>query len=206
MYSIASQITSLTIVYSTIYSGADQRTHKSSASLAFVRGNHRIPVNSPHKRPVTRKMLPFDDVIICIYITMPWWGHDKQTLTALPAFSKGNPPVTLTKGKWCEAYFFLFFCCYPCQIVKQTVDMPVIWDAIMMMGCLYCDCNRKRFDSQVAIYEIPTVLMTQFPGLIIFSRSEIREPTGGGGGGWGGGGGQNRQPCVQYIFERKTKK
>ena len=52
---MASQITGLAIVYSTIYSGADQRKHQSSASLAFVRGIHRWPVNSPHKGPVTRK-------------------------------------------------------------------------------------------------------------------------------------------------------
>ena len=64
MGAIASQITSLTIVYSTIQSGADQRKHQSSASLAFVRGTHRWPVNSPHKWPVTRKMLPFDCVIM----------------------------------------------------------------------------------------------------------------------------------------------
>ena len=37
---------------------------QSSASLAFVRGIHRWPVGSPHKWPVTRKMFPFDDVII----------------------------------------------------------------------------------------------------------------------------------------------
>ena len=61
---IASQITSLTIVFSTVYSDADQRKHQSSASLAFVRGIHRGPVNSPHKWPVTRKMCPFDDVIM----------------------------------------------------------------------------------------------------------------------------------------------
>ena len=64
MGTIASQITSLTIVYWTFYSDADQRKHQSSASLAFVRGNHRWPVNSPHKWPVTRKMFPFDDVIM----------------------------------------------------------------------------------------------------------------------------------------------
>ena len=52
---IASQITSLTIVYSIVYSDADQRKHQSSASLAFVRGIHRGPVNSPHKWPVMRK-------------------------------------------------------------------------------------------------------------------------------------------------------
>ena len=62
----ASQITNLTIVYSTVYSGADQRKHRSSASLAFVKGIHRWPVNSPHKGPVTRKMFPFDDVILYI--------------------------------------------------------------------------------------------------------------------------------------------
>ena len=64
MGAMASQITSLTIVYSTVCSGADQRKHQSSASLAFVRGIHRWPVNSPHKWPVTRKIFSFDDVIM----------------------------------------------------------------------------------------------------------------------------------------------
>ena len=64
MDAIASQITSPTIVYSTVHSDADQRKHQSSASLAFVRRIHRSPVNSPHKWPVTRKMFPFHDVIM----------------------------------------------------------------------------------------------------------------------------------------------
>ena len=64
MGAIASQITSLTIVYSTVDSDADQRKHQSSASLAFMRGIHRGPVNSQHKWPVTRKMFPFDDAIM----------------------------------------------------------------------------------------------------------------------------------------------
>ena len=67
MGAIASQITSLTIVYSTVYSDADQRKHQSSASLAIVWRIHRSPVNSPHKWPVTRKMFPFDDVIEVTY-------------------------------------------------------------------------------------------------------------------------------------------
>ena len=62
MCAIASQITSLTIVYSTVSSDADQRKHQSSASLTFVRGIHRGPVNSPYKLPVTRKMFPFGTV------------------------------------------------------------------------------------------------------------------------------------------------
>ena len=65
MSTMASQITSLTIVYSIAYLSADQRKHQSSAILAFVRGIHRRPVNSPHKRSVTRNMFPFDDVIMC---------------------------------------------------------------------------------------------------------------------------------------------
>ena len=61
---LASQITSLPVVCSIVYSDVNQRKHQSSASLAFVREIHRGPVNFPHKWPVTRKMFPFDDVIM----------------------------------------------------------------------------------------------------------------------------------------------
>ena len=64
MVSMASQITNLTIVYSAVYSGADQRKHQCSASLAFVWWIHRWPVNSQHKWPVTQKMFPFNDVFM----------------------------------------------------------------------------------------------------------------------------------------------
>ena len=64
MGAMTSQITSLTIVNSTVYSGADQSKHQSSASLAFVWGIHRGPVNYPRKWPATRKMFPFDGVIM----------------------------------------------------------------------------------------------------------------------------------------------
>ena len=70
---LASQITSPTLVYSTVYSGAEQRKHQSSASLAFVRGIQRRPGNSPHKGPVTLKMFPFDDVIMCCYYCRSHW-------------------------------------------------------------------------------------------------------------------------------------
>ena len=67
MGAIASQITSLTIVYSTVYSGADQRKHQSSASLAFVRGLHRWSVNStvtcPHR--VNDDMCESIDGLVC---------------------------------------------------------------------------------------------------------------------------------------------
>ena len=71
MGAIASQITSVSIVYSTFCPGADQRKHQSSVSLALVRGIHRWPVNSPHKGPVTRKIVPFDDVIMSFFKNIP---------------------------------------------------------------------------------------------------------------------------------------
>ena len=88
MGTIASQITSLTIVYSTVYSGADQSKHQSSASLAFVWGIHRGPVNSPHKWPVTRKMFPFDDVIVYTYTWSPRDRSSKATEQLRPQWSR----------------------------------------------------------------------------------------------------------------------
>ena len=87
MGAIASRITSITIVYSTVYCDADQRKHqfKAPRHWTFVWGIHRGPVNSPHKWPVTRKMFPFDDVIMelpSFFITYQCiLGNTLQTLT-----------------------------------------------------------------------------------------------------------------------------
>ena len=87
MGAMASLITSLTIVYSPVHSGADQRKHQSSAPLAFVRGIHRWSVNSPHKWPVTRKIFPFDDVIMwnSSYVILHCLSHSK-TITPFTTF------------------------------------------------------------------------------------------------------------------------
>ena len=63
---------------------------KSSASLAFVRGIHRWPVNSPHKWPVTRKMFPFDDVIMSLHwpYHSPW--HNCHRLRRSPLWYDGH--------------------------------------------------------------------------------------------------------------------
>ena len=86
MSTMASQITGVCIVCSTVCSGADQRKHHSPAPLTFVKGMHQWPVNSPHKGPVTQKMLPFDDVIMLMqnhrYDCLNWkpwhrtWCHE----------------------------------------------------------------------------------------------------------------------------------
>ena len=68
MSTMASSITGVSIVYSTVCSGAGKRKDQSSASLACVRGIHRWPLNSPHKVPVTRKMIPFDGIMCNMHL------------------------------------------------------------------------------------------------------------------------------------------
>ena len=92
---MASRIISLTIVYSTIYSGADQRKHQSSTSLAFVRGIHRWPVNSPHKWPVMQKMFSFDDFIM-------WWIYFNHSYRLISSDDTATTIQSTTKP--CE-YF-----------------------------------------------------------------------------------------------------
>ena len=84
MTTMASQITSLTVVYSTVYSDADQRKHQSSASLAFVWGIHRdrwIPrtkasyatnVSIWWRHHVIHIIMPAN---LCHQLTVAWWGH-----------------------------------------------------------------------------------------------------------------------------------
>ena len=111
MDEMASQITSLMIVYSTIYSGDDQIKHQNSVSLVFVWGIHRWSVNSPHKWPVTRKMFPFDDVnmnpcVNCGQLDQTVFSVDHQQSTYLwyywfQDFSyRVSTERKITRGSW----------------------------------------------------------------------------------------------------------
>ena len=92
MSAMASQITSLAIVYSTVYSRCRSKKHQSSASLAFFREIHRWPVNSPHKGPVTRKMSSH-------YLNQ-WW-LDYWRIYASLGLSELTWPISLTAdGLW----------------------------------------------------------------------------------------------------------
>ena len=84
----------VTFVYSTVYSGTDERIHQSSVSLDFGRGIHWWPVNSPHKGPVTRKMFPFDDAITgnAFHISVPLRGK--------PPITSGSPHKSLHVLYW----------------------------------------------------------------------------------------------------------
>ena len=88
MGAMASQITGVSIVYSTVCSAADQRKHQSFASLAFVRGIHRWTVNSPHKRPVTENIsilvtLSCDRVLLGHVVMIGLWS-----IVLVPAYDK----------------------------------------------------------------------------------------------------------------------
>ena len=73
MSAMTSQITSLKMVYSTVYSGADERKHQSSTSLAFVKEIPWWLLNSPNKGPVKRKMFPFEEVIMTSHYILILW-------------------------------------------------------------------------------------------------------------------------------------
>ena len=100
MGTMASQITSLTSVYSTVCSGADDRKHQSSASLAFVWGIHRWPVNSPHKWPVTRKMFPFDDVIIRQIDMFERGQYIRKQLICLSLMDLSSHSIVVSHCSW----------------------------------------------------------------------------------------------------------
>ena len=82
---MASQVTGVSVDYSSVCSGADQRKHQSSTSLAFVMGIHRWPVNSLHKGPVRRKMFPFDDVIMLMKTSESACDHTEQGKANVPS-------------------------------------------------------------------------------------------------------------------------
>ena len=142
MGAMASQINSLTVAYSTVYSGADQRKHISSVSLASVWRIHQGPVNSPHKWPVTRKMFAFDDVIMLELET-----NDKNNSNCNAFFAEslearcqvenedvvgaaptGDAPTT---SEWFPQWFSLYS---PCDICRHSF-------AVVILTKYGCDLN-----------------------------------------------------------------
>ena len=152
MGTMASKITSLTIVYTTVYSGADQSKHQSSASLAFVWGIHRGPVNSPHKWPVTRKMFPFDDVIMRQWITISAiinmyvlkcchddvikWKHFPRYWPFVRGIHR--PPVNLLAQRTVTRSFAVFF---DLRLNKLLSEQSRSWWLAILSRPLWRHCN-----------------------------------------------------------------
>ena len=102
MGAMASPITGVSIVYSTVCSGVDQRNYLSSTALAFVMGIRRWPVNTPHRGPVTRKMFLFHDVIIKLEV---WTISHYLSSNHAPFYSMGSTNIH-------EGYFHKKFSSY----------------------------------------------------------------------------------------------
>ena len=100
---VASQITGVSIVCSTVWSSTDQRKYQSSASLAFVKGIHLWPVDSPHKGPVTRK---------CFHLmTSSWWLASERyrvmhSIPSWPKRMKRNSSLTHVLLKFIDSHTF----------------------------------------------------------------------------------------------------
>ena len=107
---LASQITSLTIVYSSVYSGADQRKHQSSASLAFVRGIHRRPVNYLHKGTVTRKCFQLITSSWLKSLRLQWGSCGYFNLQLLVRLNTPQESIIyIIEGKVDNNYIYMLF-------------------------------------------------------------------------------------------------
>ena len=99
------------IFYSTVYSDTHQRKHQSPASLAFMRGIHRWPVNSPHKGPVLQIMFPFDNVIMLkLRLFLLPWPHTNPLFTSKSeCLFKNQHIVTRVDFElpWCVIFHYL---------------------------------------------------------------------------------------------------
>ena len=158
MGAVASQITSLKIVYSIVYSGTDQRKHQRSASLAFVRGIHRRPVNSPHKWSVTQKMFPFDNVIMTLipssYSISPLSSPTLLSSVISPYLSPSSPSIRLSKSpqpttrvvtiSYCESWVKTVCCllktvCCSLKILSSLLTVKTIGRLIKIVYFLRSD-------------------------------------------------------------------
>ena len=158
---MASQITGASVVYSTVFSGADQTKHQCSASLAFVRGIHRWPVNFPHKGPVTWKMIPFGDVImmgctlllwlyICSYDANTYfWIQLMHVLIKIATkvryrglFLKLNRATHATKQSpsFCSRYMVIHYrVCLQIYSVCGHLNLSGNWQAWIRVWAIYMD-------------------------------------------------------------------
>ena len=153
MSMVASQITGVLTVYSMVCSVADQRKHQSSTSLAFLRGIHQWPMNSPHKGPVTRKMFPFDDIIMNKDFSCypPLWTFMLTTdvlINMITAFSK----IFINIHNW--VYFCAGYICLKAYQMLQVCHFHII--------CIAMQCGKLNFWSTHVETDVPYMFYIKF--------------------------------------------
>ena len=168
MRALVSQITGVSIVCSAVCSGIGQRKHQSTASLAFVRGNHRWPVDSPHTGPVTRKMFPFGDVIMLTkssgeiahcqslqiaHIPPSWLKREVCLRKKLTVF------ISKTKLGTENVFNYTWTCGF--QTYSNTVEYPM-YPLLLWLSIITVHCHSNGSD---------TICSVVFPGMFIQSRN-----------------------------------
>ena len=142
-------------VYSTIHSGADQRKHQSSASLAFVRGIHRSPVNSPHKGPMTRKIFPLDDVIMVLVDPLDAFAHIRQvcvtdigTIIRLPQCQWSDSEGyewTETVTNHCKTNHIHYDEVIMGTMASQITSLPIVYSTV------YSGTDERKYQSSASL-------------------------------------------------------
>ena len=139
MSTMASQITSVSIICWTIYSVVEQRKHQSSVSLAFVREIHQWLVDSPHKGLATRKMFPFDGIVMIhnfVEFSKLWTGDDGCSLFT---FMGCLHPTTITGTWWRYVREMLY------ALLALWVNNTELW-CFFFDGCNKLVTNRRDAD------------------------------------------------------------
>ena len=134
MTKIASQITSLTVVFSTVYSEADQRKHQSSASLAFVWGIHRprwIPRTKGQLRGKCFHLMTSSWVLVCAYGEAVWLNSGKTGRHIWMIYSNTPPNIWLV-GVTCKRKKMYT----RCEVVETILHMVVEID--MILSYMWC--------------------------------------------------------------------
>ena len=103
MSAMASQITGVSMVCSTVCPGAGQKKTSKLRVTGLLGGIHRRPVNSPNKGPVTRKMLPFDDVIVLKAASFfqgkeICFCYNEDSFTIVDVTNKEHPKMVSKRG------------------------------------------------------------------------------------------------------------
>ena len=181
MCAMASQITSFAMVCSTIYSGADQRKHQSCASLAFVRGIHRGPVNfitatSRHDCTIPNQTFLFISLNSAISVRLWPWCHGgysgcllKWTIGAelktenLKGFQRlpilDHCAVTTARGAWNHIY------------LETNIYWPYYWSKILSKVYIF---TFYRLWSPYSLH-IASLITAMFSiaGYIFFQRTSL---------------------------------
>ena len=126
---LASQIISISTVFSNVCSCAHQKEHQRSALLAFVREIQRWQVVSSHKAPVTRKMFPFNDVIMNCWLVWIVIGSTEKLLS-------------IFMGSMWKCFSLLPLSAVKASVTAKTACNANHWRQIMVPWG--CGCNFKN--------------------------------------------------------------